>query len=464
MRNPKPSLPFGDPTKPHLLVLGSGWASMSLLNQIDTRHWNVTVVSPRNYFLFTPLLPSCTVGTLELRSIMCPIRFITGHKKRSVKFVEADVVDIDPQSRHITVKSRQESLELIDKATDASLPYDYLVVGVGAQNATFGIPGVGEHANFLKEIWHAKRIREKVMDCFETASFPGLHPNEVDRLLHFIVVGGGPTGIEYAAELRDFVEEDLVKWFPDVAKRVKITLIEAAPNVLASFDSSLQLYTEKHFQRENIVVRTSTAVREVKEREVIVLEKSKRVVEETHAIPYGILVWATGNGPRPLTSKLAQKLPHELQNQKRGLVVDDHLRVKGTDRIFAIGDCAATPYAATAQVATQQGGYLGRLLSKYGKEVENVVGCGKSVRDACEEVDRNSQEKGFAYTHRGSLAYIGTDRAIADLPGNARLAGFATFLFWRSFYLSSLFTLRNKSLVMFDWTKKILFGRDIARE
>jgi NADH:ubiquinone reductase (non-electrogenic) len=154
----------------------------------------------------------------------------------------------------------------------------------------------------------------------------------------------------------------------------------------------------------------------------------------------GLLVWATGNTPRPLIKSFIQKLPADVQTQKRGLVVDEFLKVKGAANIWALGDCTATQWAPTAQVASSQGVYLSSVFNS------------------------NDFSKGFEYNHLGSLAYIGSDEAIADLPFGVHIGGALTYYFWRSAYLSNLFSIRNKSLVMFDWTKKSFFGRDISRE
>jgi NADH:ubiquinone reductase (non-electrogenic) len=152
------------------------------------------------------------------------------------------------------------------------------------------------------------------------------------------------------------------------------------------------------------------------------------------------LVWATGNTPRPLIKSLIQKLPADVQNQRRGLVVDEFCNVKGAENIWALGDCTATQWAPTAQVASSQGKYLSSFF--------------------------NSKDfsKAFEYNHLGTLAYIGNDEAIADLPWGIHIGGALTFYFWRSAYLSNLFSVRNKSLVLFDWTKNSVFGRDISRE
>ncbi|KAJ2960011.1 hypothetical protein NQZ79_g4634 [Umbelopsis isabellina] len=462
-RYPSDQLPF-DSSKRTIVVLGSGWASTSFLKSIDTDEYNVVVVSPRNYFLFTPLLPSCTVGTIDVRSIVEPTRFITRHKSREIKVYEAECTDIDPVKKTVTIA---DNSEIKGDSAQATLEYDYLVIGTGATNQTFGIKGVEEHACFLKEVWDAQKIRTKVMDCIETAAFPGQAEEEIERLLHMVVVGGGPTGIEYAAELHDFLKEDLASWYPELSDKIKITLVEALPNVLPAFSKQLIDYTESTFKEQNITIHTRTMVKEVQDKSIVV----KKPDGTDATIPYGLLVWATGNTVRPVIRNLMGKLP-EHQKVRRGLDVDDWLQLKGADGIYALGDVSATKYAPTAQVASQQGKYLARLFGQLAarEKLEDEV---KAIENADEKekkarkLQRAQVIKPFEYSHQGSLAYIGSDRAIADLPfggGNVASGGVATFLFWRSAYLSNLFSGRNRSLVVTDWIKKNILGRDISRE
>ncbi|RKP22733.1 hypothetical protein SYNPS1DRAFT_25409, partial [Syncephalis pseudoplumigaleata] len=298
--------PFEQPSpgddKKTLVILGTGWGATSLLKSLKTENYNVIVVSPKNYFLFTPLLPSCTVGT--------PIRYITRHKKAAVQVLEGECTYIDPVSRTITV---EDNSEIRGNVTSATIPFDYLVVAVGAENQTFGIPGVAEHACFLKEIWDAKKIRGRLMDCIETAAFAGQTEDEIQRLLHMVVVGGGPTGVEYAAELHDFITEDLAVWYPDIAGKVKITLVEALPNVLPSFSKQLIEYTESTFKENKINILTKTKVKGVDQKHIVVEDANGQTTE----IPYGLLVWATGNTSRAVVRKLMAALPNE-QKQRQG--------------------------------------------------------------------------------------------------------------------------------------------------
>ncbi|ORZ22903.1 pyridine nucleotide-disulfide oxidoreductase-domain-containing protein [Lobosporangium transversale] len=433
-----------DPSKRTIVLLGTGWGAVSFLKKLNTDDFNVIIVSPRNYFLFTPLLPSCTVGTIELRSIMEPIRFITRHKSRNVKFYESECTDIDPESKTISITDVSDIKGAVSNTT---IPYDYLVVAIGADNQTFGMAGVREHACFLKEIWDAQKIRTRLMDCVESAGFASQTPEEVSRLLHMVVVGGGPTGVEYAAELHDFLKDDLQIWYPELVDKLRITLVEALPNVLPMFSSQLIQYTERTFKQNNIEVLTKTMVKEVADKEIKVMDANKNMV----SIPYGLLVWATGNCPRPLARKLMARLKEGGQSSPRGLLIDEYMRVAGAQDMYAIGDCTFTKYAPTAQVATQQGLYLASVFANLARI----------------ERGENRKISPFEYTHQGSLAYIGSDRAIADLPflnGNVSVGGVATYVFWRSVYISNMFSFRNRFLVVGDWVKSRIFGRDVSRE
>ncbi|KAJ2929515.1 hypothetical protein H1R20_g7570, partial [Candolleomyces eurysporus] len=452
-RTPGAQAPF-DPEKKTAVVLGSGWGATSLLSMLDTKDYNVVVISPKNYFLFTLLLPSVAVGTLNLRSIIQPTQYITRHKSRNVSVIEAEATDVD------TVTFTDNS-EIKGATSSTSIKYNYLVYAVGAEVQTFNIPGVKEHAVFMKELQDAERMQRGFMDCLETAAFPGQSPEEVDRLLHMVVVGGGPTGVELSGELHDFLEDDLKSWYPELAGKVKITLVEALPSVLPMFSKQLISYTESTFKESKIDILTKTMVKEVKERSVVLQMPDKSIKE----VPCGLVVWAAGNKGHKITQDLMAKLPAD-QTNRRGITVDNNLRMKGAEDIFSIGDCTATLYAPTAQVASQQGAYLARVLHQLAKKdrlekelnkLESLDVEGDEEKARVQKkiaVTRSKiskiQPKPFHYSHQGTLAYIGSEKAFADLPfmnGNIASGGVATFLFWRSAYLSTLFSLRNRTLV-----------------
>ncbi|EMR09859.1 hypothetical protein PNEG_02040 [Pneumocystis murina B123] len=469
-----------DPNKKTIVILGSGWGSISLLKNIKSDDYNIIVVSPRNYFLFTPFLASCTTGTTEFRSIIEPIRFIMFRRKAGLRFYEASCTSIDPNNKTIIIK---DFSDVHGNVTETKLSYDYLVIGVGAENQTFGIPGVSQYANFLKEIPDARKIRTKIMECIKAAIFEGQTDEEKKRLLHMVIVGGGPTGVEFAAELQDFFEVDLKKWFPEISNIFKVSLFEALPSILPMFSKTLVNYTEATFKEENISIFTRSTVKSVADKYITVETTSsdnKKVIQE---VPYGLLVWATGNSPRYVIKDLISRIP-EQSNSSRGLLVNDYLVVKGTENIWALGDCTATKYAPTAQVASQQGHYLAKLFDMLAEsrrtrkeiqylenllkannidfEKENMIK--KDIDIKIKKLKRLSIPL-FQYSHRGTLAYIGNDKAIADLSfskGNFSIFGMTAFLFWRSVYANMLFSLRNKVSVCLDWIKVSVFGRDLS--
>jgi NADH:ubiquinone reductase (non-electrogenic) len=221
-------------------------------------------------------------------------------------------------------------------------------------------------------------------------------------------------GVEYAAELHDFLIEDLLHWYPNLAEKLKITLVEALPNVLPMFSKSLIDYTENHLVHSKINLLKNTSVQKVEQTMITVKDKEKNI----HEIPYGLLVWATGNTPRDLVSKFIKALPPTAQNQRRGLVVSDNLKVAGCEGVFALGDASATRWAPTAQVASGQGRFLASVFNKIGEDY-NVT-----ESEILESVGP------FNYNHLGSLAYIGADRAIADFPGGVESKGVLTLYFF----------------------------------
>lgn len=407
-------------SKKRLVVLGTGFAAFSLIKDINANAYHILVVSPRNHFIFTPLLPSTTVGTIEFRSIIEPIRAVNP----SIEYFQAQCISIDVQQQSVQCRHALEPGIF-------ALSYDILNIAVGAESNTYNIPGVAEHALFLRELADARAIRQRIIECFEHASTPGLDEAEQRRLLHFVVVGGGPTGVEFAAEMHDFLAEDLSKAFPRLSKAVRITLLEATDQILSSFDEALGRYTLKQFSRSSIDVRTGSIVTRVESTEVH--------LKDGTSLPYGLLVWSTGIGP----TSFVRSLPFEKEKNSR-IVVDEYFRVKGFSNIYAAGDCAVIEgqnYPATAQVAQQEGKYIAHQLNRMAK--------GKPAEP-------------FQYKNLGMLAYIGGNRALADLP-NVKGGGYFTWLFWRSVYLTRLVSLKNKILVIFDWLKTIIFGRDISR-
>jgi NADH:ubiquinone reductase (non-electrogenic) len=404
--------------KKKLVILGSGFGAFSLLKRINTGLYDIKIISPRNHFLFTPLLPSTTVGTIEFRSIIEPIRNIKG-----AHFYQAVCNDINTDSKKISCYDTHSN-------SDFDIDYDILVIAVGELTNPFGIHGVKEYAYFLREVSDARKIRIKVIDCFEIASLPGLSDEDKKHLLSFVVCGGGPTGVEFAAELHDFVDEEVSKKYPELTQFINVTLIEAGEKLLNSFDEKLSTYTMKNFLSQKIIVKTKSYIQDVTEKEIFLNDGSK--------IPYGLLVWATGNIASELIAKT--NLP---KTRKNKIIVDRYLKVLGFDDIYSLGDCSEYsehPFPVTAQTAQQQGKYLGKTLNKLAK--------GAAI-------------KPFKFNDLGMLAYIGNHKALANTPAY-KASGFGAWLFWRSVYITKLVSLKNKVLVLFDWFKTFIFGRDVS--
>ncbi|GFW44365.1 probable NADH dehydrogenase [Trichonephila clavipes] len=409
--------------KERVVILGSGWGSYSVLKNIDRRLFEVKVITPRDHFLFTPLLCSTAVGTLEFRSITEPIRNV-GFDDPS-DFLLACAEELDVSSQTIYCRS------VLDQKSQFSVSYDKLIIGVGCISNTFGVPGVEKYASFLKEIRDAQYIRRKILANCEKALYPTLSSEENKRLLHTVIVGGGPTGVEFGAELYDFKVQDVRRLYESNEEWFKVTLIEAA-NILGSFDKKLRSYAEKKItQRPNFTL-LKTSVVEVKEDSV--------TLKDGTSIPCGLVVWSTGLSPRKFTQDL--KLP---KNSRGQILVDDYLRILGDPKgnTYALGDCSALesdPLPCTAQVAERQGRYLVKSLNN---------------------LQKKQDVKPFCFRSSGMLAYIGDYKALTDLP-EFKVQGFTSWLLWRSAYLTRLGSWRLRMQVPIDWLKTLLFGRDTS--
>lgn len=514
------------------------------LSKKESQKYDITLVSPRNYFLYTPLLPAVCTGTVEERSIVEPIRRIMAGKG---KYFEAVASDIDVEKKTIV------ACFPADAGMDEccfKMDYDILVLGVGSVNNTFGIKGVQEHTFFFKSITDANKLRRQVSECFERAALPNTSDQEKKQLLSFLIVGGGPTGVEVAAELQDMVEADLVKVYPDLIKDVRIAVIELQDHVLSTYDRRISEYTRQIFTRNHIDLILNTKVKAVQRNSVTVSDASGAERD----IPFGACVWATGVAMHPVIKQLQERLPQGSQTHFRSIITDEFLRVKGSDdTIYAIGDAAtieqpkALDYSdelfesadtnkddkltlaelralmnqaskryshleeharfldakygskrfgglvrseinsqaasplnelsddtqitrtqfeellakidkglralpATAQVARQEGEYLARLLKHHNPEPHSQ---GKKALP--------HPKKPFKYTHLGSLAYVGADKAVMDIPKMGPVTGWTAGLLWRGFETYSQISFRNQSLVAVDWFRTKIFGRDISR-
>ncbi|KAH8924245.1 mitochondrial NADH dehydrogenase [Atractiella rhizophila] len=512
--------------KPRLVVLGGGWGAVATLNGLDTNKYHVTVIAPEKYNLFTPLLPSATVGTVEPRSLVEPLRRIIARLRGH--YLQARCVDIDMANRLIEVETMTGSAvrgETPGQYERFYVPYDKCVVAVGAISNTHGIPGV-EHCFQLKTIKDAQEIRRRILNNLEMAVMPNTTTEERKKLLSFVICGGGPTGVEFAAELCDFMNEDVMRFLPKTIRNdVEITVIQSRDHLLNTYAQTISDYAEKRFDREHINTILNSRVKEITQGSVTYSTRASDGTWTDSTLPTGFVLWSTGIGMNPVTRRIADKLPN--QAHLHALEVDSHLRVKGAPlgSLYAIGDCATletnlvsylldlvkqcdvnndghidfeefekmmvivkrkfptstihvekikdvfdqydqdkngsldmdemthlfqavsadmTSLPATAQVANQQGKWLGKKLSKLAKSSN------KELAKEVDDVDDIVSDP-FVYKHLGSLAYLGNS-AVFDFGGKGFAGGIIAMYLWRSIYWSEQVSLRTRAMLMVDWT------------
>jgi NADH dehydrogenase len=482
------------------VILGSGWAGYGFARTLDPAKYERVIISPRSYFVFTPLLASTSVGTLEFRSILEPVRRLPG----KIGFYQgwADDIDFDRKTIRVETNAAEEAASKtvapppfpppsetagLEKELTApgqkskgdliDIPYDKLVIACGAYSQTFGIEGVHEHAHFLRDIGDARRIRLRVLSLFEQCSYPrgSDHLSDADKrqLLHFAIVGGGPTGIEFAAELHDLIRDDLAPMYPDLVPLVSITVYDVAPKVLPMFDQALAKYAMDTFARQNIKVKTEHHLERLRlaDGEFGRRHGALRIKIKEHGadeVGAGLVVWSTGLMANPLIGKLAAKqlpLPganppstqatrHLLRDSRTGgILTDAHLRaLTSTDNtseqspledVYVIGDCAVMQnepaLPKTAQVAAQQATHLAKRLNA-----------------------GDVAAKEFRFRNWGTLTYLGSWKAIHQSQAD-ELKGWVAWVVWRGAYLTKSMSWRNKLLVPVYWVVSWVFGRGISR-
>jgi len=349
--------------KPKLLILGGGWGGVALLKTLNPEEYHVTLVSPTNYFLFTPMLPSATVGTLELRSLAEPIRRIVARLKGH--FIRAIAQDIDFSAKLVEVSQKDAN----GKEVRFYLPYDKLVIAVGSTTNPHGVAGL-ENCYFLKDIDDARKIRNKVLSNLESAILPTTTDEERRRLLSFVVCGGGPTGVEFAAELFDLLNEDLARVFPKILRNeISVHLIQSRGHILNTYDEAVSKYAESRFQRDQVEILTNSRVKEVKPDRILFTQKDEHGETITKEIPMGFCLWSTGVSQSEFSQRISAALG-PAQNNRHALETDTHLRLNGTPLgdVYAIGDCATVQN----NIADHITHFLRNLAFERGKNPETM--------------------------------------------------------------------------------------------
>ncbi len=349
--------------KPKLVILGGGWGGVALLKELNPEDYHVTLISPKNYFLFTPMLPSATVGTLELKSLVEPIRRILarvhGH------FIRASAEDVDFSRRLVEVSQR----DCQGNEVRFYVPYDKLVISVGSVTNPHGVKGL-ENCHFLKDIDDARRIRNQLVQNLELACLPTTSDTERKRLLSFVVSGGGPTGVEFAAELFDLLNEDLINHFPKLLRNeISVHLIQSRGHILNTYDEAVSKHAEARFARDQVEVLTNSRVSEVQSDRIVFTQKGENGEAITKELPMGFCLWSTGVSQTDFCRRLASKLG-DAQTNRHALETDTHLRLNGTPigDVYAIGDCSTVQNNIADHIVT----FLRNLAWKHGKDPENL--------------------------------------------------------------------------------------------
>jgi NADH dehydrogenase len=359
-------------------------------------------------------------GLVEARHVIYPVRRLL--RRRCFSFREREVRAIDLERRRV-------------ETLDGPIDYDYLVLALGARTNFYGIPNMAELSFPFKTVADAVRLRNHIIDMFERAALES-DPAFRRELLTFVIVGGGPTGVELAANLHDFMHHSLVEEYPTLDfSEVRVILIERKERVLPNLPEDLGRVAERTLRGKRVEMRLEAAVSAV--------EADRLTLMDGNNVPTHTVIWAAGVEASPVVAAL----PVE-KGRGGAVVVNEYFQLPEHPEVFALGDNASVvdprtgaPLPADAKVAIREADWVAK----------NVL---HSLRG--EPLER------FQYKPIGDMISLGTWAAVADIRG-LKISGFPAWLLWRTFYLGRLFGAENKLRVMGDWVLESFFERDTAR-
>ncbi len=275
-----------------IVIIGSGWAGCTLAHSLDHKKYDITVISHQPTVSYTPLLASAACGLFGFSLAEEPIR----RRTKAVRYLKARVDDIDLENRKCRCSPAFDALT----GREFEESYDLVIIAPSCTTQTFGTPGVAENAYFVKNVKDAMTVRQRLEDKLEMASLPTLSDEErrnlLRRLLHIVVVGGGPTGVELSAGMYDLIKNDLSGMFPDLVGKITIALHDVADRILSSFDAKLSEYALSSFRLRGVEIKLSSHITSV--------EHGTLFTKEDGEVPCGMLIWATGNKQVPLVDRL----------------------------------------------------------------------------------------------------------------------------------------------------------------
>lgn len=412
-----------------ILILGGGYAGVGVLNKIQKTFEssvdvNIELVSESNFSLHTPMLPEMATDTIEPRHIATPIRRFC----KRAQFHQAKVVDISLDSKQVTIQRMSDKSQKI-------LSYDYLVLAMGGKTNFFGNFNIEKNSFTIKSLDDAIKIRNHTISMLEDAD-QETDPTLQQKLMTFVVVGGGFSGVETVGEINDFVKESVRKFYRNIRQdNIKIILVSAGDKILPEI-GNLGEYSKQVLQKAGVIIYTNTRLEDISN-DIAVLNNGEKISTMT-------VIWTGGNTVERVIEKI------DTEHHKSGrLVVNKQLKLKEHPEVFALGDCAfaidsrsGKPYPTTAQHAIRQAKTVAKNLE------HKIKGVGF--------------QDDFIYDTKGSMAKIGKNDGVALMLGH-EFRGIIAWFIWKQYYLSTLPTNEKKIRVALDWFVDLFFPRDITR-
>jgi len=410
-----------------IVIVGGGFGGVATARQLERKlrkgEAEVTLVSKDNFLLFNPMLPEVAGSGIEAHHILSPLRELCRHTTVTIGTVQ----EVDVEGHSITVAHGPHQALCV-------IPYDHLVLGVGAITNFSELSGMAQHALGLKTIGDALFLRNHLINMMEEADVetdPGLRK----EFLTFVVAGGGFSGVETVAELNDFVHQAARYYSRIHPSEIRVVLLHAGERILPELTERLAGFADKLLRRRGVEIRLGTMLNGATECEA--------VLKSGEIIPTRTLVSTVGTAANPLNSKLA------LPKDERGrLVVGPTLQTADHPELWALGDCAAVPNQATGALAPPTAQFALRE--------------GTLVADNIIAVVRGEKPRPFSFPGLGQFVSLGHRSAVAEILG-FKLSGFVAWFLWRSVYLEKLPGLSRKMRVAADWTLDLLYGRDITQ-
>lgn len=416
--------------RPHVVIVGGGFGGLYAAKTLGNQPVDVTLIDKRNFHLFQPLLYQVATGSLSPGDIAAPLRAVLKDYK-NIRVLLDEMTDILPEQKQILL--RQE---------ESPITYDTLLLATGSTTHYFGHDEWAQYANGLKSVEEALNMRRQILSVFELAECEE-DPKKRDILMTFVIVGGGPTGVELAGAIAQLAHYSLQNNFRNIdPKQTKIILVEGAPRVLGVYPEALSASAERTLQHLGVTVRTQTLVTDIGQ--CCITLKTNGTPEFIEA---GTILWAAGVKASPVGALLVERLQVELDRGGR-IPVEPDLTVQDHPEIFVVGDLAHFAHTpdqkalpGVAPVAIQEGKYVADLI------IERLEG--KTL-------------PAFHYVDKGNLAVIGLKEAVADV-GRFQFSGIIAWLIWAFVHVRYLIGFDNKLVVMFQWAWTYLTRQHGAR-